>query len=141
VPEPRSLGEVRASRRIVFSGLGALGVAAALAGCAGGGNESARKVQAGDELTTTDQVPVGGGIVLTDAKVVVTQPTAGTFEAFTAVCTHQGLTVTSVADGRIQCAHHGSSYSISTGQVEGGPAPSALASVAIKQDGKRILAA
>ncbi|MFJ9315875.1 Rieske (2Fe-2S) protein [Pimelobacter simplex] len=135
--------EVRVPRRFVFSGLGALGVAVALAGCAGGddGGSGKPKVAAGDELTTTDEVPVGGGIVLTDAKVVVTQPTAGKFEAFTAVCTHQGLTVTSVADGRIQCAHHGSSYSISTGEVEGGPAPSALASVAIKQDGKRILAA
>lgn len=134
--------EVRVPRRIVFSGLGALGVAVALAGCAGGEDGGGKpEVAAGDELTTTDQVPVGGGIVLTEAKVVVTQPSAGTFEAFTAVCTHQGLTVTSVADGRIQCAHHGSSYSISTGEVEGGPAPSALASVAIKQDGKRILAA
>lgn len=134
--------ERQVPRRIVFSGLGALGVAVALAGCAGGddGGSGKPKVAAGDELTTTDQVPVGGGVVLTDQKVVVTQPTAGTFEAFTAVCTHQGLTVTSVADGRIQCAHHGSSYSISTGDVEGGPAPSALAKVAIKVSGKQVLA-
>ncbi|MBU2697250.1 MULTISPECIES: Rieske (2Fe-2S) protein [Pimelobacter] len=135
--------ELRVQRRIVFSGLGALGVAVALAGCAGGdsGSSGKPKVATGDELTTTDQVPVGGGVVLTDQKVVVTQPTAGKFEAFTAVCTHQGLTVTTVADGRIQCAHHGSSYSISTGDVEGGPAPSALAKVEITVDGQKILAA
>src|SRR5688572_23233833 len=37
-------------------------------------------------------VPVGGGTVLTEEKVVVTQPTKGEFKAFTAICTHQGCT-------------------------------------------------
>lgn len=138
-----SLGEVRTSRRIVFSGLGAIGVATALAGCAGGdgGGSSEAKVEAGAELATTSEVPVGGGIILADEKVVLTQPTEGTFEAFTAVCTHQGLLVTSVDDGTIQCANHGSSYSASTGEVEGGPAGSALAKVAITVEGDKILAA
>jgi nitrite reductase/ring-hydroxylating ferredoxin subunit len=137
------LGEVRASRRIVFSGLGALGVAAALAGCAGSGDGDAEDpaVEAGAELATTDEVPVGGGIILTDENVVITQPTAGEFKAFTAVCTHQSLTVTSVEDGQIKCDNHGSSYSAATGEVEGGPAPSALSAVEIKVDGDRILAA
>ncbi|WGX99392.1 Rieske (2Fe-2S) protein [Nocardioides sp. L-11A] len=138
------IGEIRASRRIVFSGLGALGVAAALAGCAGGdgdGGSSGPKVAAGAELATTSEVPVGGGIVLTDEKVVVTQPTAGTFLAFTAVCTHQSLLVTSVEDGTIRCANHGSSYSATTGEVEGGPAGGPLAAVDITVEGDRILAA
>jgi Rieske Fe-S protein len=140
---PRTtIGEVRTSRRIVFSGLGALGVAAALAGCAGGDGDSTKtKVTAGTELATTSEVPVGGGIILADQKVVITQPTAGTYDAFSAVCTHQGLLVTSVDNGTIHCANHGSSYSATTGAVEGGPAPSALAKVAIKVDGDKILAA
>lgn len=130
-------------RRIVFSGLGALGVAAALAGCAGGGDDggSTPSVDAGAELATTDEVPVGGGIILTDQKLVITQPSEGTFKAFTAVCTHQGLLVTSVEDGTIRCANHGSSYSAESGEVEGGPAPSALASVDIDVQGDKILAA
>ncbi|GAA4097309.1 Rieske (2Fe-2S) protein [Nocardioides kongjuensis] len=138
-----SLGEVRASRRIVFSGLGALGVAAALAGCAGSGGSSSTKtkVSAGTELATTSEVPVGGGIILADQKVVITQPTAGQYDAFSAVCTHQGLLVTSVDNGTIHCANHGSSYSATTGAVEGGPAPSALAKVEIKVEGDKILAA
>lgn len=137
-----SIGEVRASRRIVFSGLGALGVATALAGCAGSdGGSTKAKVTAGTELATTSEVPVGGGIILADQKLVVTQPSAGTFEAFSAVCTHQGLLVTSVEDGTIRCANHGSSYSATTGDVEGGPAPSALARVEIEVDGDKILAA
>lgn len=131
-------------RRIVFSGLGALGVAAALAGCAGSdddGGSSTPTVDAGAELARTSEVPVGGGIVLADEKLVITQPTEGTFQAFTAVCTHQGLLVTSVGDGTITCANHGSSFSAATGEVEGGPAPSALASVEIDVQGDRILAA
>lgn len=131
-------------RRIVFSGLGALGVAAALAGCAGGdddGGGSTPTVDAGAELATTAEVPVGGGIILTDQKLVITQPTEGTFKAFTAVCTHQGLLVTSVEDGTILCANHGSSYSAESGEVEGGPAPSALAAVEIDVQGDKILAA
>ncbi len=139
------LGEIRASRRIVFSGLGALGVAAALAGCGGGsgggGSSASTAPKAGAELAKTSEIPVGGGLILSDQRIVITQPTAGTFKAFTAVCTHQQQTVTSVEGGKILCAHHGSSYSASTGQVEGGPAPSALAEVAITTEGDKILAA
>lgn len=131
------------SRRIVFSGLGAIGVAAALAGCGGADSDegSDPSVESGVELVATSEVPVGGGIVLTDEKIVVTQPTEGDFKAFTAVCTHQSLLVTSVADGTIKCDNHGSSYSAETGEVAGGPAPSALATVAIEVKDGKILAA
>ena len=137
------LGEVRASRRIVFHGLGALGVAAALAGCAGDDQDGGggADVESGAALTTTDEVPVGGGIVLVDQKIVVTQPAEGDFKAFTAVCTHQQLLVTSVENGVIHCANHGSEYDFASGEVTQGPAPSALASVDIEVDGNRIVKA
>ena len=45
-------------------------------------------------------IPVGGGRIFEAIKVVVTQPTEGDFKAFTAVCTHQACTVSSVKDGR-----------------------------------------
>jgi len=150
------------SRRIVFQGLGAVGVAAALAGCGGsddpertgggsqpsggptdlpGGGQSGGAGEGGAQLATTDEVPVGGGVILTDERIVITQPTEGTFMAFTAVCTHQGLTVTSVEDGTIHCANHGSAFSAETGGVENGPAAAPLAEVAISIKGDRILAA
>ena len=56
--------------------------------------------------------------VFADQKVVVTQPTAGDFKCFTAVCTHQGCIVATVSDGTINCACHGSQYSIEDGDVE-----------------------
>ena len=43
-----------------------------------------------DGIAATGDVPVGGGIVFADEEVVVTQPTAGEFQVFTAVCTHSG---------------------------------------------------
>jgi nitrite reductase/ring-hydroxylating ferredoxin subunit len=135
------IGEVRANRRIVFHGLGALGVAVALAGCGGDDSGGADEVAAGTELTTTDQVPVGGGIVLVDDKVVVTQPTEGDFRAFTAVCTHQHLLVGSVENGVIHCDNHGSEFDFATGEVSHGPAAEPLATVAITVDGKKIVKA
>jgi nitrite reductase/ring-hydroxylating ferredoxin subunit len=136
------------SRRIVFNGLGALGVAVALAGCAGaddgtggGSTGGSPTAAAGDALVKTADVPVGGGVILTEQKIVVTQPTEGEFKAFTAVCTHQGFLVTSVADGVIMCNHHGSQYSAETGEVEGGPAPAALAEVAVRVEGDEVVAA
>ncbi|ACU69373.1 Rieske (2Fe-2S) domain protein [Catenulispora acidiphila DSM 44928] len=89
-------------------------------------------------LAATSAVPVGGGTVLTDQKIVLTQPTAGTFKAFTAVCTHQGCVVGSVANGLIVCPCHGSAYHIADGSVANGPAPTALAEIAIKVSGGEI---
>lgn len=147
----------------MFQGLSALGVAAALAGCGGsddpdtgtdtgGGPEATSSGGAttgssddggagGTELATTAEVPVGGGIILTEERIVITQPTEGDFKAFTAVCTHQQLTVTAVEDGAIRCDNHGSTYDAVTGEVTGGPAPAALAEVPIEVAGDKILAA
>ncbi|MFJ9579895.1 Rieske (2Fe-2S) protein [Streptomyces sp. NPDC101191] len=80
----------------------------------------------GPALAKTSDVPVGGGTVFKDAKVVVTQPTAGDFKAFSAVCTHQGCLVNKVADGTIDCPCHGSRYRITDGSVVAGPAPRPL---------------
>lgn len=144
--------EFRPSRRIVFNGLAALGVAVALAGCgsddksgdkagAGPTGGGAADVKGGTELAKSSDVPVGGGLILPDQKVVLTQPTAGSFEAFSAVCTHQGFTVTSVEGDRIKCNHHGSQYNAKTGAVENGPATGALKSIAVTEKNGMIVKA
>ncbi|MDQ6641083.1 MAG: Rieske (2Fe-2S) protein [Actinomycetota bacterium] len=138
--------EFRPSRRIVFNGLAALGVAAALAGCGSGNNKAGSPSAAGSgakggtELARTSEVPVGGGLILPDQKIVITQPTSGSFKAFSAVCTHQGFTVTSVEGGHIKCNHHGSQYSAKTGAVEHGPASAPLSAVAVKVKDGMIVA-
>ena len=90
-------------------------------------------------LAKTSDVPVGGGTILADKKIVITQPQSGTFHAFTAVCTHAGCTVGSVSSGTINCPCHGSRFNISNGSVVNGPAASSLAPVSIKVQGTSIL--
>ena len=92
-------------------------------------------------LALTSDVPVGGGKVLADKKIVITQPKAGSFDAFTAVCTHQGCIVGSVTGGTINCPCHGSKFSIANGSVVNGPASSPLAPVSIKVQGTSIVQA
>lgn len=95
----------------------------------------------GQELATTSDVPVGGGEILSDDKIVLTQPTKGDFKAFSAVCTHQQCLVSTISDGKILCTCHGSEYSIKDGSVLGGPAPQPLAAVPIAVEGDRIVEA
>ncbi|WP_432053554.1 Rieske (2Fe-2S) protein [Streptomyces sp. bgisy022] len=101
----------------------------------GGGSEGG---EAGAALATTAEIPEGGGKVFADQKVVVTQPSAGEFKAFSANCTHRGCAVQSVADGVINCPCHNSNFSITDGSVRGGPAPKPLPSVPITVDGDSI---
>ena len=108
--------------------------APAAAGSGGGSGGGGAAV-----LAKTSDVPVGGGTILTDKKIVITQPQSGTFHAFTAVCTHAGCTVGSVSSGTINCPCHGSRFSISNGSVVNGPAASPLAPVNIKVQGTSIL--
>ena len=103
------------------------------AGSGGGGGAAV--------LAKTSDVPVGGGTILADKKIVITQPQSGTFHAFTAVCTHAGCTVGSVSSGTINCPSHGSRFNISNGSVVNGPAASPLAPINIKVQGTSILQA
>lgn len=80
-----------------------------------------------DGLGSAAAVKVGSGVIFEAAKVVVTQPTAGNYKAFSAVCTHQGCLVASVANGAISCPCHGSTFSIKDGSVITGPASTPLA--------------
>jgi len=90
-------------------------------------------------LASTADIPVGGGKVLTAQKIVITQPQAGSFHAFTAICTHQGCIVNSVSGGTIDCPCHGSKYSAVNGSVVNGPAILPLAAVSIKVQGTSIV--
>jgi len=86
----------------------------------------------------TSDVPVGGGKILLEEKVVVTQPVEGEFMAFSAVCTHRGCTVQSVAEGKITCPCHGSQFSAEDGSVVGGPASSPLESFETAVEGDQV---
>lgn len=87
-------------------------------------------------IAKTSDVPVGGGVIKGDT--VITQATAGSFAAFSTVCTHAGCTVNSVEDGLITCPCHGSTFKLD-GSVAGGPARSALPSKQVRVDGEDLV--
>ncbi|HEX6337058.1 MAG TPA: Rieske (2Fe-2S) protein [Jiangellaceae bacterium] len=155
-------------RRRVLLGMGAIGVAAALAACGDSDDdepESPPTNPSDDEqdeqddqdddqddqdedddgaaaaLVAASAVPVNGGVVLGDDGVVVTQPSDGQFRGFSSTCTHQGCTLARVDDGLIQCDCHGSRFSIDDGTVENGPATQPLPEVAVALDGDQIIRA
>ncbi|MFD7840273.1 Rieske (2Fe-2S) protein [Streptomyces sp. NPDC059761] len=96
----------------------------------------------GKALLKSSAVPVGGGTILKEEKLVVTQPTAGSFRCFTAVCTHQGCIVSKVEAGTIDCPCHGSKFQITDGAVAHGPATRPLAEkqITVAPDGDISLA-
>jgi Rieske Fe-S protein len=121
--------------------LGAAGVAAcglALAGC-GTGDAKARPSLKGKVIAKTADVPVGGGTLIEDLKVVVTQPTQGVYKAFSAVCTHKGCTVGTPKENVIMCACHGSEFAADSGKATKGPATAPLASFQVKVEGDGIV--
>ena len=152
-------GQQAQSRRALLIGAGVT-CAAALAGCTtydanngglagpapttgsaatSGSAASGSAAPAAGALATTAEVPEGGGKIIDGKNIVITQPQAGSFKAFSAICTHQGCIVNSVADGTIDCPCHGSKFSIKDGSVVNGPATSPLTPVAIKVAGTSIV--
>ena len=158
--------ESLATRRGMLAGVGLVGLAGAITACSSGGSSSSAAVAdpatssgtggassatsaaapassasggtAAGALAPTSAIPVGGGMIFPAQLVVVTQPSAGQFKAFSAVCTHMGCTVSQIANGRIDCPCHGSEYSITDGAVLAGPAPKPLPAKQIKVTGDSI---
>jgi Rieske Fe-S protein len=139
------MSQITLARRTVAGCLGASCVAG-LAGCSsyGGSSTSAEAAEAAGSdgparaVAGTGDVPVGGGLILPDHEVVLTQPTAGTFLAFSFTCTHQGCAVTEVDGDEIVCPCHGSRFALD-GTVAKGPASSPLASREVVVKGADLL--
>lgn len=130
----------RFSRRAALSVAGLAGVAAVAAACSSKGAASTPSgSSSGTTLGKTSDIPVGGGVVYADQQVVVTQPTAGTFDGFSAICPHMGCTVGGVMQGMIVCFCHNSTFNMSTGAVINGPAQTGLKPAKIEVSGTDIV--
>jgi Rieske Fe-S protein len=87
-------------------------------------------------VAPTGDIPIGGGRVYPDLRVVVTQPAPGEFRGFGIVCTHDSCELNAVKNGTINCPCHGSRYAITDGSVVRGPARTGLRKekVAVQDD-------
>jgi Rieske Fe-S protein len=145
-PLDGNLSRRRMMRNTALTAGTVVAAGAGLAACSSGSTSSGSGSSSGGTsngptvLGKTSDIPVGGGVIYSNDKVVVTQPTAGTFKGFSSTCTHLGCTVNKVANGLIQCPCHGSRYSITDGTVKGGPAPKPLPSENVSvQNGQVVL--
>jgi len=98
---------------------------------------SASAAVAAGSIALSD-IPVGGGVVIAEPPVVVTQPAAGEVKAFTSICPHQGCKVSDVSNNEIFCACHGSKFSALDASVIQGPAVEGLAAAAVSVDGTTV---
>ncbi|MEK9518355.1 Rieske (2Fe-2S) protein [Streptomyces sp. NPDC087908] len=148
------------ARRTVVAAAGGTGLVAVLAACGGGdkggtgdgdgggtggtegavngGTDDGGDAPEAETLALTGDIPVGGGKVIAGKGVVITQPKAGEFKAFSSKCTHAGCAVGSVKDGVIVCPCHQSHFDVSDGSVKSGPAGSPLPPTPIQLIGDAI---
>ncbi|MFE5892879.1 Rieske (2Fe-2S) protein [Streptomyces sp. NPDC056468] len=146
------------SRRTVVAAVGAAGLAVALTACGSddeasgssteqgagagatteAGGSSGGAGAGGAALAKTADIPEGGGKVFSDEKVVVSQPAAGDYKAFSTICTHQNCPMTDLKEDTLSCACHGSQFSVLDGSVKKGPATQPLAAKQISVSGDSI---
>jgi Rieske Fe-S protein len=153
---PTHPSDAALSRRAVVAGVGGVAAAGLLTACgastatapaptpaapapAAPSAAPSAATSGGTTLAAASSIPVGGGTVFADKDVVVTQPTAGEYKAFSATCTHQGCKVKSVTDGVIVCPCHGSKFAIADGSVASGPAKSPLPEKSVTEEGGSIV--
>jgi Rieske Fe-S protein len=87
----------------------------------------------GGALILAKDVPVGGGVLVQDTKLVV-QPRSGTFKAYSATCPHQGFIVQPPAKGAsiMECPGHNSQFKAADGSLVRGPATRGLDAIPVK---------
>ena len=154
------------SRRSVLGAAVAVGAVGVIAACGGGGETAAPADSStgpgspsesaagssppaaggGEALAKTSDVPVGGALFLDGPDVVLTQPTAGDFKAFSSICTHQSCPVNGFAKSTLICQCHFSAFTITDGSPttnpengRRGPATSPLKEIAVTVEGDSVI--
>ncbi|GGW62466.1 Rieske (2Fe-2S) protein [Streptomyces caelestis] len=130
------------SRRAVVTAVGAAGLTVALTACGSedkGSDASTEQGAAGGAaLAKTADIPEGSGKIFKDEKVVVSQPAAGDYKAFSTLCTHRDCPMVDLKDDIISCTCHGSQFSVLDGSVKKGPAVQPLPAKQISVEGDSI---
>lgn len=142
-------------RTVLTSGVAVAGAAAgavALAACGtdsgsssnsgDGGGGSVAPAPSGATVGALNDVPVGQAkaVTVNGQAAILARPSADAAACFSAICTHQGCTVTPEG-AELKCPCHGSVFNALTGAVEKGPAKTALPSIPVKVDGSNVVTA
>jgi nitrite reductase/ring-hydroxylating ferredoxin subunit len=109
------------------------------AGSAPAASAPASTSSGGAGVAQVSDIPVGGGVIIDEPAVVITQPAEGEVKAFTAICTHQGCLVSEVVDNEIICPCHGSRFSAVDGSVTSGPATTGLTAAGVAVEGGSVV--
>ncbi|MGW4486050.1 Rieske (2Fe-2S) protein [Amycolatopsis sp. NPDC004368] len=142
--------ELHTRRSVLTTGAAVAGVAVgtvALAACGAGsdsGSSGGDAPKPGGKVIALADVPVGqakSAKTPDGQDVIVAQPTAGTVNCFSAICTHQGCTVNPPQGAEIHCPCHGSVFDSLTGAVKNGPAEKPLPKVNVKVDNGQVVTA
>ncbi|GAA0466984.1 hypothetical protein Aca07nite_71690 [Actinoplanes capillaceus] len=88
-------------------------------------------------LAQTADIPVGGGVTV--GNVLLVQPAAGTFRAYSIACPHRGARVSPPDNGIITCWEHNSTFAAEDGSRIDGPAAHGLTQVPITVNGTDVL--
>jgi Rieske Fe-S protein len=139
-------------RAVLTSGavIAGVGVAAVtLAACGGSSGSSSPASSAATaagaapagagQIAKVSDVPVGSVFAFQDPQggpAFLLQPTAGTFLAYSGICTHNGCTV-GYDEGAAEfaCPCHGARFEAATGDVVQGPAQRPLTKIAVAESG------
>lgn len=113
------------NRRMFLIGTATTFAGAVLAACSSGSDKIS--------VTATD-VPVGSAVI--EGDVIIAQPTAGEYKAYSSVCPHQGYPITQVSGDTVRCTRHGSTFSIADGSVIDGPSRDGLRQRQITLEGE-----
>lgn len=135
-----ALGRMSSARSPATPVLGPGGSGTPVPGSGSQGPSSGQggSVASGTLIGPASKVPVGGAAQFTDPSTgepaLVVQLEAGTFEAFSRVCTHAGCLVDfEQAQKVFFCPCHGSVFDAATGQVLQGPAVAPLPSIPVHE--------
>jgi len=140
--------ELHSRRTVLSTGAAVAGAAVgavALTACSSEPNGKSGTAQApiaaGTPLVALSEVPVGQAKAAKapdGSDVIVARTSESACAAFSAVCTHQGCTVTPKGADLV-CPCHGSVFNALTGEVKQGPANKPLPSVPVKVENGKVV--
>ena len=103
---------------------------------------SAGSASSGAKIAMVSDVPVGSVFAFQDPQggpAFLLQPAAGTFLAYSGICTHNGCTVGyDESAAEFACPCHGARFEVATGEPVQGPAQQPLAKIAVVESGGTV---